>query len=284
MEEKLDVDVTPIRNPPSPSHYPITMRRSSDTVSNITRNDNSSIAKSDTCAQTDNSLSLPKLRSPDINHNQCDRITRQSLKKINDILLTPIKTSVRIAKRRQTIDVRALGANSSKRMRRQTVDVNPFGNEHFQTKTFKLNFPAYMNLAPLIYHGTQKKTDTKLPPAPPLNGNEINQKATKFEATKSSKRVLKVLENAGIPTHKATGKHKAPKPPKSKMNNGKIIKKPYKCSECGKCYRASFDLISHMSHHTGEPAFRCKLCEYSCLNIKTIKKHAVKVHNTVFSL
>lgn len=283
VKQNYDVDVSPIHNSPSASHFPITIPRRSDTVNNNTPNNRSSTPTSYVRAQTDSNL--PNLPTP--YKTQSGRITRLTLKKMNDFLLTPIKKPNRISKRRQTDATKALAGISRKPTRRKTIDVNPF--ENGQPKTFKLNFPAYLNLAPLIYHGT-KKPDKKLPPAPPppplpLKTEEHFTKTNKFEATKSSKRVLKVLENAGgLKIHRATNKPKAPTTKAKPNNNMKIINKPYKCSVCDKCYRASVDLHSHMSHHTGEPAFKCKLCEYHCLNIKTIKKHAIKVHNSVFSL
>lgn len=273
-----EMDVTPICSP-SASHLSYYMSTPSETLSNVKRNISSltPTPTSDTAAQT--SLSL---KSPD--KNQFVRITRQSLKKINEVLLTPIKTPLRISKRRQTVDTRASKINSNILTRRKTIDVNQFVNENGQRQTFKLNFPAYMNLAPLIY-----RQEKKLPPPPPGKSKDTSTKANKTEVPKSSRRVsnvLKNLENAGVQSQQSTSKHKGAiqksKRKERLVNNNRIINKPYKCSVCDKSYRNSFDLISHMSHHTGEPAYRCNMCEYHCLNIKTIKKHANKVHNSVF--
>lgn len=268
----------------------MTTPTATDTANNITTNGNSTpllSAKSDFDAQADSSSMLATLASP--GKNQCTRITRQSLKRINDMLLTPIKP--RISERRKTVDTRrpadtrALEVNSSKskpKRRRDTIDVNPF-------KTFKLTFNTF-KIEPLIYINT--KQNDKLPPAPKqpsINDKDTIIKTKKFEpkTRKRHSNILQALRNAEVLPSKM--KHKAP--PKAKPNkteqllkSTKPANRPHKCDVCGKSYRVLFDLISHKSHHTGMPAYPCKMCDYHCSNIKTIRKHFRNIHNSVFSL
>ena len=57
------------------------------------------------------------------------------------------------------------------------------------------------------------------------------------------------------------------------ISNDNFISKPYRCKNCPKCFRNSFNLKNHEIIHTGVKPFQCKTCSKAFYHSSDCKRH-----------
>lgn len=107
---------------------------------------------------------------------------------------------------------------------------------------------------------------SQLPPTP-LTNNSRPQSLTPPE-----KHTDIVADDARIIT---TTPRSASTPPKQTQSSDAV----HACDFCGKKFRFESNLLVHRSVHTGDKAYKCNTCDFTCFHSSKLKRH-LKMHNT----